>query len=119
MSLIKNIGIGKELYNPFHYYQEDGWERTRELKRYKLFPDTVWPNCTYSLSGHFSGFMHWYITFLGYPSHNLYFELNNQCIETTTELKPYLEYLHSLYPGSLLVESNNKVYLSYKQANPG
>ncbi len=113
MSLVSNIGIGKEICNPFHYYQEDEWDWTQELIKHKLFPDAVWPDCRYSLSGHFGGFMHWYIT-LGHISYSLYFELDNNTVEAHKELQPYLEYLHSLYPGSLLARSKNKIYLSYK-----
>ncbi len=113
MSLTNNIGIGKEIYNPFHYYHKEDWEWVKELRNHKLFPDTVWPDCSYSLSTQFSDFVHLYIT-LGIRSYSLFFEPGTQYVEANKILMPYLKYLHDLYPGSLLAKRNDKVYLSYK-----
>lgn len=45
MSLVKNVGIGRDVvYNPFYHYVPDGDEWVRRLKKYDLMPKADWQN---------------------------------------------------------------------------
>mgnify|MGYP004532073487 CR=1 FL=1 len=44
MSLIRNIGIGDVVYNPFYHYVPDGDEWVRRLEKFDLMPKAEWWN---------------------------------------------------------------------------
>ncbi len=113
MSLVKNIGIGKNIFNPFKYVKENAYDWAVELYNRDIFVKNFYPYCNIMTIADNSAIVQWEV--VNNKEHDmLCFDKKNQRIEATIGLLPYIEHLHSLYPGSHLAKSDYRVYLAYR-----
>lgn len=111
MSLIKNIGLGKEVFNPFLYVGDSWYE---QLVKYDMVPTkedlganelSMWPKQIGR-----SLFLHIDVddketTYCSFDAHNHFITVDNN-------LKKYLNRLQSYYPSAHFVDSF--VYLQWR-----
>lgn len=121
MSLIKNIGIGKEVLNPFTYLSYGTLEQVEQgLTNAHLVPtkemidrDFYW-HLWYNMMGHNA---HYTLTvYIGFECHSVYFNIIQNSVFTDKPLLyPYIEYLHSMYTNSILIPRKDYTELVYKR----
>ncbi len=124
MSLIKNIGIGKEVLNPFTYIGKGTIEEMYDmLEKAHLVPteEMIGEKCRSRVWNNFGPEnAHYTITIIikrdGCEYNiNVYFNIiyKRVFIRNTISGKKYLEYLHEMYPESVFTYSTNYTYLNY------
>ncbi len=124
MSLTKNIGIGKEVLNPFTYIGKGTIEEMYELlKQHHLAPteEVMSEKCRSRVWHNFGPEnAHYSVTIIiegdGYEySINVYFNIiyKRAFIRNTISGKKYLDYLHEMYPESVFTYSGDYTYLNY------
>ena len=119
MSLIKNIGIGKEVFNPFHYACKDhSW--LYSLKEHNLFPtkEILKHDVEVFLVGdNFNNVMDLTVIVYGLSAYQMsvYFKSLDKEIEIHGNLliKPYIKYLKSLYPDAKVTWSRKDMPNNY------
>ncbi len=124
MSLIKNIGIGKKVLNPFTYIGKGTIEEMYEmLEKVHLVPteEIIDEKCCSRVWNYFGPEnAHYTLTItIEKPDYefslNIYFNIiyKRVFIENTACTKKYLDYLHDMYPESVFTYSGDYTYLNY------
>ncbi len=123
MSLVKNIGIGKEYFNPFRYADNANWFKI--LKEHNLLPtkeilkDDVRVNpgglfVMKDYKNHKLLIVHATIEKTHYTN-TMYFHEDKKQIEIhcNASFRPYIHYLHELYPDSKVRYTLSGIYIDY------
>ncbi len=123
MSLVKNIGIGKEYFNPFRYADNANWFES--LKEHNLLPTKeilkddvrVYPGGSFVLKDYENCkilIVHATIDKTHYTN-TIYFHKDKKQIEIycNASFRPYIHYLHKLYPGSKVRYTLSGIYINY------
>ncbi len=110
MSLTKNIGVGKVVFNPFLYVGDNWYE---ELVRYNLIPakedlGTRELHIEHSKSGKY---LFLFVEGDGL-TYNCIFDIENQFISVDNRLKKYLDRIQSYFSDAHFIDSF--VYLQWR-----
>lgn len=122
MSLTKNIGIGKEYFNPFWYADKADWFQS--LKDHNLLPTKeilkkdvrVAPGGSFIMKDENRRMLIIHATFEStYYTNTMYFFKDKKQIEIhcNVSFRPYIHYLHKLYPDSKVRYTRSRTYIDY------
>ena len=115
MSLIKNIGLGKEVFNPFLYVGDNWYE---ELVRYNLIPTKEDLGVKEIKIQHSERGKYLFLFVEGDGlTYNCVFDIENQFISVDNRLKKYLDRIQSYFPDAHFIDSfvYLQIRLSYKK----